>query len=110
MFVGFADGASRHTRNLASAAWVIFSPSGQLVESSVDGAVDADSAVDRSMSSRDRVSRASTSCSRFRPRPISTSSSTSYSTTLSIRLRSTRRRDRSRGVCRYWKEAGEFAG
>ena len=30
-FVGFADGASRHTCNLASAAWVIYSPSGQLV-------------------------------------------------------------------------------
>ena len=32
-FVGFADGASRHTCNLASAAWVIYSPSGQLVAS-----------------------------------------------------------------------------
>ena len=31
MFVGFVDGASRHTCNLASAAWVIYSPSGQLV-------------------------------------------------------------------------------
>ena len=31
MYVGFADGASRHTCNLASAAWVIYSPSGQLV-------------------------------------------------------------------------------
>ena len=30
-FVGFADGASHHTCNLASAAWVIYSPSGQLV-------------------------------------------------------------------------------
>ena len=30
-FVGFADGASRHTCNLASAAWAIYSPSGQLV-------------------------------------------------------------------------------
>ena len=30
-FVGFVDGASRHTCNLASAAWVIYSPSGQLV-------------------------------------------------------------------------------
>jgi len=26
----FADGASRHTRNLASAAWVVYSPSGEL--------------------------------------------------------------------------------
>ena len=33
IFIGFADGASRHTRNLASAAWVIFSLSGQLVAS-----------------------------------------------------------------------------
>ena len=32
-FVGFADGASRHTCNLASSAWVIYSPSGQLVSS-----------------------------------------------------------------------------
>ena len=32
-FVGFADGASRHTYNLALAAWVIYSPSGQLVAS-----------------------------------------------------------------------------
>ena len=32
-FVGFADGASHHTCNLASAAWVIYSPSGQLVAS-----------------------------------------------------------------------------
>ena len=31
MYVGFADGASRHTCNLASAAWVIYSPTGQLV-------------------------------------------------------------------------------
>ena len=30
-FVGFVDGASRHTCNLASAAWVIYSPSRQLV-------------------------------------------------------------------------------
>ena len=33
MYVGFADGASHHTCNLASAAWVIYSPSGQLVAS-----------------------------------------------------------------------------
>ena len=32
-YVGFADGASRHTCNLALAAWVIYSPSGQLVAS-----------------------------------------------------------------------------
>ena len=28
---GFADGASRHTLNLASAAWVIYEPSSQLL-------------------------------------------------------------------------------
>jgi ribonuclease HI len=33
VFVGFADGASRHTRRLASAAWVIFTPQGQLLSS-----------------------------------------------------------------------------
>ena len=32
-FIGFADGTSRHTCNLASAAWVIYSPSWQLVSS-----------------------------------------------------------------------------
>ena len=30
-YYGFADGASRHTRNLASAAWVVYSPSGELI-------------------------------------------------------------------------------
>ena len=30
---GFADGASRHTRNLASAAWVLHYPSGRLLVS-----------------------------------------------------------------------------
>ena len=30
---GFADGASRHTRNLDSAAWVLHYPSGQLLVS-----------------------------------------------------------------------------
>ena len=30
-YVGFVDGASCHTCNLASAAWVIYSPSGKLV-------------------------------------------------------------------------------
>ena len=33
MYIGFADGASHHTCNLASVAWVIYSPSGQLVAS-----------------------------------------------------------------------------
>ena len=32
-FVGFTDGASPHTCNLASAVWVIYSPLGQLVAS-----------------------------------------------------------------------------
>ena len=32
-FIGFADDTSHHTCNLASAAWVIYSPSGQLVAS-----------------------------------------------------------------------------
>ena len=32
-FIGFVDDASRHTCNLASAAWVIYLPSGQLVAS-----------------------------------------------------------------------------
>jgi len=30
-FYGFADGASWHTRNLASVAWVIYSPSDELI-------------------------------------------------------------------------------
>ena len=30
---GFADGASRHTQNLASAAWVLHYPSGQFLVS-----------------------------------------------------------------------------
>ena len=30
-YYGFADGASRHTRNLASVAWVIYSPSDELI-------------------------------------------------------------------------------
>jgi ribonuclease HI len=33
VYLGFMDGASRHTRNMASAAWVIYSPEGQLVSS-----------------------------------------------------------------------------
>ena len=32
-YIGFTDCVSRHTCNLASAAWVIYSPSGQLVAS-----------------------------------------------------------------------------
>jgi ribonuclease HI len=31
--MGFADSASRHTRKLASTAWVIFTPQGQLLSS-----------------------------------------------------------------------------
>ena len=31
IYTGFADGASRHTLNLASAAWVIYEPFGQLL-------------------------------------------------------------------------------
>ena len=31
VYLGFADGASRHTWNLASAAWVVYSPEGLLV-------------------------------------------------------------------------------
>ena len=30
-FVGYADGASRSTQNLSSAAWAIFAPNGELV-------------------------------------------------------------------------------
>ena len=33
VFIGYADGASRRTRRLASAAWVIFTPQGQLLSS-----------------------------------------------------------------------------
>jgi len=33
MYIRYADGACRHTRNIASGAWVIYSPSGQLVSS-----------------------------------------------------------------------------
>ena len=32
-YIGFADGTSHHSCNLASAAWVIYFPSGQLVAS-----------------------------------------------------------------------------
>jgi hypothetical protein len=31
VFLGFIDGASRHTQNMASTSWVIYSPKGQLV-------------------------------------------------------------------------------
>ena len=30
-FVGFTDGASRSTKNLSSAAWLIYDPAGELV-------------------------------------------------------------------------------
>jgi ribonuclease HI len=33
VFVGYADNASWHTRRLASTAWVIFTPQGQLLSS-----------------------------------------------------------------------------
>ena len=32
-FTGFADGANRYTLNLASAAWVLYSPTSELVSS-----------------------------------------------------------------------------
>ena len=31
LHIGFADGASRHTQNLASTAWVIYAPMGQVL-------------------------------------------------------------------------------
>jgi ribonuclease HI len=33
VFIGFTDGTSHHTQNLASTAWVIYSPMGQLIAS-----------------------------------------------------------------------------
>ena len=33
VYVGYADGAIFHTQNLASAAWVIYTPKGQVVSS-----------------------------------------------------------------------------
>ena len=33
VFIGYEDGASRHTRRLASTAWVIFTPQCQLLSS-----------------------------------------------------------------------------
>ena len=32
-YIGFADGASRHTQNSASAAWVIYTPTSQVLSS-----------------------------------------------------------------------------
>ena len=32
-YIGFVDGASRHTQNSASAAWVIYTPTGQVLSS-----------------------------------------------------------------------------
>ena len=32
-YIGFADGASRHTQHSASAAWVIYTPTGQVLSS-----------------------------------------------------------------------------
>jgi ribonuclease HI len=34
VYLLFTDGASRHTQNLASTAWVVYSPEGQLVSTS----------------------------------------------------------------------------
>ena len=33
IYIGFADGASCHTQNPASAAWVIYTPMGQVLSS-----------------------------------------------------------------------------
>jgi ribonuclease HI len=33
VFIGYADGTSRHSQRLASTAWVIFTPQGQLLSS-----------------------------------------------------------------------------
>ena len=32
-YIGFTDGASRHTQHSASAAWVIYTPTGQVLSS-----------------------------------------------------------------------------
>ena len=32
-YIGFVDGASRHTQNSTSAAWVIYTPKGQVLSS-----------------------------------------------------------------------------
>ena len=31
IFIGFADGASHHTKNSSSTAWVIYTPTGQVL-------------------------------------------------------------------------------
>ena len=33
VYIGFADGASHHTQNSTSAAWVIYTPTGQVLSS-----------------------------------------------------------------------------
>ena len=33
IYIGFTDGASRHTQNLASIAWVIYTPTSQVLSS-----------------------------------------------------------------------------
>ena len=33
IYIGFDDGASRHTQHLASTAWVIYTPTGQVLSS-----------------------------------------------------------------------------
>ena len=33
VYIGFVDGASRHTQNSASATWVIYTPMGQVLSS-----------------------------------------------------------------------------
>ena len=33
VYIGFADGASHHTQHSASAAWVIYTPTGQVLSS-----------------------------------------------------------------------------
>ena len=33
IYIGFIDGASRHTQNLASATWVIYTPTDQVLSS-----------------------------------------------------------------------------
>ena len=33
IYIGFADGASRHTQNSSSTAWVIYTPTGQVLSS-----------------------------------------------------------------------------
>ena len=33
IYIGFANGASRHTQHSASAAWVIYNPTGQVLSS-----------------------------------------------------------------------------